>query len=125
MENQEILTLLDAADEYFKQNVPINDRTKIKGLKMDLITIKNVIVKASIGHISAIRDSGVYNMGIDPNTFDMDLAINKDKKDIVKELKAQTNISDLILLASDPDREGEAIAWSLKKFLDIPIIYIY
>lgn len=47
MENQEILTLLDAADEYFKQNVPINDRTKIKGLKMDLITIKNVIVKAS------------------------------------------------------------------------------
>ena len=47
IENQEILTLLDAADEYFKQNVPINDRTKIKGLKMDLITIKNVIVKAS------------------------------------------------------------------------------
>lgn len=46
MENQEILTLLDAADEYFKQNVPISERTKIKGLKMDLITIKNVIVKA-------------------------------------------------------------------------------
>ena len=46
MENQEILTLLDAADEYFKQNVPASERGKIKGLKMDLITIKNIIVKA-------------------------------------------------------------------------------
>ena len=45
MENQEILTLLDAADEYFKVNVPSNERSKIKGLKMDLITIKNVVVK--------------------------------------------------------------------------------
>lgn len=82
--------------------------------------LNNIIVKASVGHISAIRDSGVYNMGIDPATFEMDLAINKDKKDVVKDLKAQANISDFILLASDPDREGEAIAWSLKKFLNIP-----
>lgn len=45
-ENQEILTLLDAGDEFFKVSVPAQDRSKIKGLKMDLITIKNVIVKA-------------------------------------------------------------------------------
>lgn len=45
MENQEILTLLDAADEYFKVTVPTSERSKIKGLKMDLITIKNVVVK--------------------------------------------------------------------------------
>ncbi len=44
-ENQEILTLLDAADEYFKNNVVSMDRSKIKGLKMDLVTIKNIIVK--------------------------------------------------------------------------------
>ncbi len=47
MENQEILTLLDSADEYFKQNVVPAERSKIKGLKMDLITIKNVIVKST------------------------------------------------------------------------------
>lgn len=46
MENQEILSLLDAGDEYFKQNVPANERAKIKGLKMDLITIKNIVVKS-------------------------------------------------------------------------------
>lgn len=46
-ENQEILTLLDAGDEYFKQNVNTQDRSKIKGLKMDLITVKNAIVKAA------------------------------------------------------------------------------
>lgn len=44
-ENQEILTLLDAGDEFFKNNTPASDRSKVKGLKMDLITIKNVIVK--------------------------------------------------------------------------------
>ncbi len=45
-ENQEILTILTAADEFFKQNVDSHDRSKIKGLKIDLISIKNIIVKA-------------------------------------------------------------------------------
>lgn len=45
-ENQEILTLLSAADEFFKQNAESHDRNKIKGLKIDLISIKNIIVKA-------------------------------------------------------------------------------
>lgn len=84
------------------------------------LNLNNIYVKASVGHISAIKDSGEYNMGINPKTFEMDLAITKDKKDVVKDLKAQVSISDFILLASDPDREGEAIAWSLKKFLNIP-----
>ena len=58
-------------------------------------------------------------MGIDPTTFKMDLNVLKDKKDVFNDLKSQVNISDFILLASDPDREGEAIAYSLKKFLKI------
>lgn len=45
-ENQEIMTLLEAADEYFKMNVVSVDRGKIKGLKMDLMSLKNVIVKS-------------------------------------------------------------------------------
>lgn len=45
-ENHEILTLLTAADEFFKQNVETHDRSKIKGLKIDLISVKNIIVKA-------------------------------------------------------------------------------
>ncbi len=45
-ENQEILTLLTAADEFFKQNADSHDRSKIKGLKIDLISVKNIIVKS-------------------------------------------------------------------------------
>ena len=100
----------------------VESPNKIKTIQKILkdLGLNNIIVKASVGHISAIKDSGIYNMGIDPTTFKMDLAINKDKKDIVKDLKSQESVSDFILLASDPDREGEAIAWSLKKFLNIP-----
>lgn len=46
-ENQEILTLLEAADEYFKNKVLPANRTKIRGLKMDLIAIKNNLIKAT------------------------------------------------------------------------------
>lgn len=81
----------------------------------------NIIVKASVGHITSIKDSGVYNMGIDPDKdFKIDFKISDDKKDVVFKLKEQIKLSDFVILATDGDREGEAIAWSLKKFLNIP-----
>lgn len=46
-ENKEILTLLIAADEFFKNNVKKSSRTKIKGLKIDLVTVNNGIIKAN------------------------------------------------------------------------------
>ena len=99
----------------------VESPNKIKTIQKILkeLNLTNIFVKASIGHISGISDSGPYNMGIDPITFKMDLNVLKDKKDVFNDLKAQVNISDFILLASDPDREGEAIAYSLKKFLKI------
>lgn len=113
---------IDKLKQYKRVLLICESPNKIKTIQKILkdLGLNNIIVKASVGHISAIKDSGIYNMGIDPTTFKMDLAINKDKKDIVKDLKSQENVSDFILLASDPDREGEAIAWSLKKFLNIP-----
>lgn len=100
----------------------VESPNKIKSISkiFKSIGLNNIFVKASVGHISHIADSGIYNMGIDPNTFAMDLRVRDDKKNVVRELKAQVDISDLVLLASDPDREGEAIAWSLKEFLKIP-----
>ena len=81
----------------------------------------NIIVKASVGHVTSIKDSGVYNMGIDPDKdFKIDFKISDDKKDVVFKLKEQIKLSDFVILATDGDREGEAIAWSLKKFLNIP-----
>ena len=82
--------------------------------------INNCIVIASCGHITRIADVGEFNLGIDTKTFEMNLEITEDKKDIVKKLKSQVGVSSLVLLGTDGDREGEAIAWSLKKFLKIP-----
>ena len=82
----------------------------------------NYKVEASVGHISEIKDGGKYfNTGIDPEKgFDANFAISQDKKDIVARLSKLVQDSDIIYLCSDPDREGEAIAWSLRKFLKIP-----
>lgn len=81
---------------------------------------KNYIVMPSVGHITKIKDSGLFNMGIDPNNdFKADYVISDDKKDIVKNLKEQVELADKVILASDGDREGELIAFMLKKFLKI------
>lgn len=99
---------IDKLKQYKRVLLICESPNKIKTIQKILkgLGLNNIIVKASVGHISAIKDSGVYNMGIDPTTFKMDLAINKDKKDIVKDLKSQESVSDFILLASDPDREN-------------------
>ena len=83
---------------------------------------KNYKVMASVGHIMEIKNGGSYfNTGIDPqNKFKTNYAISPDKKEVVDKLKEQVSKSDFVYIATDPDREGEAIAWSLKKFLSIP-----
>lgn len=97
----------------------VESPNKIRTLKE--ILGPSFIVMASVGHISEIKNSGVYNMGIDPeNKFKADYVVSPDKKDVVSKLKEQVELADVIYICSDPDREGEAIAWSLKKFLKIP-----
>lgn len=82
---------------------------------------KNINVQASVGHISYIKDTGLYNMGIDINNkFEASYDISPTKIQKVQELKALAKKASLIILATDPDREGEAIAWHLKHFLNIP-----
>ena len=108
--------------QYKRVLLIVESPNKVKTIQKILkeLGFNNIYIKASVGHISCIADSGIYNMGIDPTTFKMDLKISQDKKDVVKDLLSQVNVSDFILLASDPDREGEAIAWSLKHFLKLP-----
>jgi len=97
----------------------VESPNKVKTLKQ--ILPDNYIIMASVGHISKINDSGLYNMGIDPNNnFEFDFVISPDKKEVVQKLKEQVKLSDKVILASDPDREGEAIAYHLKNFLKIP-----
>ncbi|MBI3537950.1 MAG: hypothetical protein HY070_10380, partial [Chloroflexi bacterium] len=73
-------------------------------------------VRASIGHI---RDLPERQMGVEiENNFRPRYVIAPKKKDVVKELKADAQGASEIFLATDPDREGEAIAWHLLAALD-------
>lgn len=98
----------------------VESPNKISSLKSFLPS--NYIVMASFGHISQIKDGGSYwNTGIEPKEdFKANFSISPDKKEVVDTLKEQVKVADKVIIASDPDREGESIAWSLKKFLKIP-----
>ena len=78
---------------------------------------KNYIVKSSYGHI---RDLAKKDFGVDiKNSFEPAYEISSDKKKIVAELKKLSKSAKKIWLASDEDREGEAIAWHLAKVLNL------
>lgn len=75
-------------------------------------------VVATKGHI---RDLPIKSMGIDiSNDFDMQFEIMPGKESIIKELKAKAREAEKVLLATDPDREGEAISWHIGHILNIP-----
>lgn len=77
----------------------------------------NYTVKSSFGHI---RDLEKKDLGIDiENNFQPKYEISADKKAIVKELKALAKEAKTVWLASDEDREGEAIAWHLFEALNL------
>ncbi len=78
---------------------------------------KDFTVKSSFGHV---RDLAKKNFGIDiKNNFAPQYEISSDKKKIVSELKKIANKANYIWLASDEDREGEAIAWHLSEVLKL------
>lgn len=77
-------------------------------------------VVSSKGHIRDLATSGSYGLGVDiEDGFKPNYVPIKGKGSIIKELKKDVKDSELIYLASDPDREGEAIAWHLKDALGI------
>ena len=82
----------------------------------------NYIVMASLGHIRDLATSGKDGLGVDvKNDFSPTYIINKDKQHIVRELKNAMEKCDEVILATDPDREGEAIAWHLSQVLGLDV----
>ena len=78
----------------------------------------DVKVMASMGHI---RDLPKSKMGIDiEHDFEPEYINNRGKGDLIKSLKKEAKSAKKVYLATDPDREGEAIAWHLAHILDIP-----
>lgn len=79
-------------------------------------------VVASLGHIRDLATSGKEGLGIDvEHGFAPRYIINKDKKKAVDEILRAAKKADEIILATDPDREGEAIAWHLADVLKLPV----
>ena len=79
---------------------------------------KDYEVKACMGHL---RDLQKSNLSVDvDNDFEPVYKPIKGKEAIISDLKKSAKAADTVYLATDPDREGEAISWHLKSLLDLP-----
>ena len=80
---------------------------------------KDFEVMASMGHV---RDLPKSKLSVDvDNGFEPVYVNMKEKEDLIKELRTQAEKADFVYLATDPDREGEAISWHLAHILDLPL----
>ena len=77
---------------------------------------KDYEVIATKGHI---RDLPTNSFAVNLNTFDPVYEIMSDKKDVIKQLQNLASKADQVLLATDPDREGEAISWHIAHILGL------
>ena len=79
---------------------------------------KDFTVKACMGHL---RDLPKSTIGVDvEKDFEPIYKPIKGKEDIISDLKKSAKAADTVYLATDPDREGEAISWHLKQLLNLP-----
>ena len=95
--------------------VIVESPSKIKSVKKYLGT--GYTVMASKGHI---RDLPKSTLGVDvENNFKPQYVNMSDKRELIKELRAAAKESEIVYLATDPDREGEAISWHLAQILKL------
>ena len=95
-----------------KKLVIVESPSKSKTIEKYLGSSYKVV--SSLGHIRDLSTSGKFGLGVDlDNNFKPDYKIIKGKKKLVTELKKNVKESDFVYLATDPDREGEAISWHL------------
>ena len=98
-----------------KNLVIVESPSKIK--KIESFLGKDYKVASSMGHI---RDLAKGNKAIDvENDFEPVYEVSEDKKDVIKNLKSLAKTAQMVYLATDEDREGEAISWHLKEVLDL------
>ena len=98
-----------------------NKTNKIKKILNDL-GYNDITVMATKGHTTNIADNknSYKNTGIHPeNNFKADYTIMQDKKDTVQAIKNQAKVADIVLIASDPDREGENLGYHIKELIGV------
>lgn len=87
-----------------------------KARKLNSFLGSDYRVESSVGHIVDLPKSGI-NVDLE-HDFEPKYEIMPDKKKVVKNLQTLADKAEIILLASDPDREGEAIAWHIQNVLN-------
>lgn len=89
-----------------------------KAIKIQEYLGKDFIVMASKGHITDLAKGGKHGLGVDvDNDFKPHYVLSEDKIEVLTSLMTAAKRADQIFVASDPDREGEAIAWHLAQRL--------
>ncbi len=96
--------------------VVVESPTKVKTIQKYLDS--KYVVKASMGHV---RDLPKSKLGVDPKkNFKPQYVVTPAKKKVLDDLKKAAERADTLYVATDPDREGEAIGWHLAEELDVP-----
>lgn len=105
-----------------KQLVIVESPSKSKTIEKYLG--KDYKVTSSKGHIRDLATTGKYGLGVDlEDNFKPNYKVISGKSKLITDLKKQIKDSDYVILATDPDREGEAISWHLKDALGIDSNY--
>jgi len=101
--------------------VVVESPTKVKTIQKYLDS--SFVVKASMGHV---RDLPKSQLGVDPKKgFKPKYVVSPGKKKVLDELKKAAANADTLYVATDPDREGEAIGWHLAQELDVAKNNVY
>ena len=101
-----------------KNLVIVESPAKAKTIEKFLGTDYHVL--SSQGHVRDIEPIGKNSMGIDfAHDYQPHYAIDPHKEQLIEQLRREVKKADTVWLASDEDREGEAIAWHLKEVLDL------
>ena len=93
--------------------VIVESPTKAKKLRSYLPS--EYKVEASVGHVRDLPKNSL-GVAVDKN-FEPSYEVSADKKKVISLLRSQAEGADTIFLATDPDREGEAIAWHIQQLL--------
>ena len=93
---------------------PTKEKTIVKYLG------KDYKVMASYGHVRDLAKTGKYNLGVNiDGDFEATYEISPTRYNVINKLKKVAKEADEVILATDPDREGEAISWHLCKVLEL------
>ncbi|MEE3928044.1 type I DNA topoisomerase [Mycoplasmopsis ciconiae] len=97
--------------------VIVESPNKVKAIQKYLGN--DYIVESSVGHIVKLKTSGQYGLGIDLENWEPQYSLERGKGELVKKLKKLASQAELVYIATDPDREGEAIGDNLVKYLKV------